>query len=700
MRIYQMTATFGKLEHATWKLEPGLNIVQAPNEWGKSTWCAFLAAMFYGMDTRAKSTKTALADKERYAPWSGSPMAGRIDLCWQGRDITIERTTRRRVPLGEFRAYETETGISVPELTAANCGEKLLGVEQSVFRRAGFIRLADMPVTQDEALRNRLNALVTTGDESGAAERLEQELKELKNRVRYHKNGLLPQAQEQLQQLEDALREMSTLEERTASCRQRLQQLEAEHQQLENHGEVLRSQAARQQLRHLEEAQASLAAAEGELRQLEQKIEKLPPRKLAQLRLQELEDFKEQQNAAELEAQLLPWEPEPLRIPPVYRDADKLAADQREYERLSRQNFAAVWVLAFLSAVLAGVLIWQKLMAPGLGAAAAAVIAAVIALALGGKRRKGLRILRERYSGADPAAWQREWEAWQAAKQTHQQRQTEYLTRRGELNARLEALQIQRDSLCGGQEPEQVEALWQQILEQWEEFAAAQQRLQRCRDRCDTLRPLVPRELPQLREDTLTWTKEQTSQLLQENRSQQQRLQHRLGQLQSSMEALGSRDGLQQKKEAATKRVNDLMDMYAALTIAQEALTQANRNLQRRFAPRITCRAREFLREMTGGRYDRLNMGEDLGLAVATEEDDTLRSSQWRSDGTVDQLYLALRLAVAEELTPESPLILDDALVRFDDDRLAAALRLLKQQAENRQVILFTCQSREKNLIQ
>ena len=46
-----------------------LNILQAPNEWGKSTWCAFLAAMLYGLDTRAKSTKTALADKERYAPW-------------------------------------------------------------------------------------------------------------------------------------------------------------------------------------------------------------------------------------------------------------------------------------------------------------------------------------------------------------------------------------------------------------------------------------------------------------------------------------------------------------------------------------------------------------------------------------------------------------------------------------------------------
>ena len=140
MRIIAMTATFGKLEHETLTLKPGLNILEAPNEWGKSTWCAFLIAMLYGMDTRVKSTKTALADKERYLPWSGSPMAGRIDLNWNGRDITIERRTKGRTVLGEFRAYETETGLEVPELTAANCGQTLLGVEKNVFVRAGFIR--------------------------------------------------------------------------------------------------------------------------------------------------------------------------------------------------------------------------------------------------------------------------------------------------------------------------------------------------------------------------------------------------------------------------------------------------------------------------------------------------------------------------------------------------------------------------------
>ena len=139
MRIYSMTATFGKLENATLTLQPGLNILHAPNEWGKSTWCAFLAAMLYGIDTRVHSTRSALADKDRYTPWSGSPRSGRIDLCWNGKDITIERSTKGRTPLGQFRAYETHSGIEVSALTAENCGEQLLGVERSVFMRGGFL---------------------------------------------------------------------------------------------------------------------------------------------------------------------------------------------------------------------------------------------------------------------------------------------------------------------------------------------------------------------------------------------------------------------------------------------------------------------------------------------------------------------------------------------------------------------------------
>ena len=81
MRIKKMTASFGRLNGETLAPGPGLTIIQAPNEAGKSTWCAFLRAMLYGIPTRERDTRTTLAEKNRYAPWSGSPMAGEILLC-------------------------------------------------------------------------------------------------------------------------------------------------------------------------------------------------------------------------------------------------------------------------------------------------------------------------------------------------------------------------------------------------------------------------------------------------------------------------------------------------------------------------------------------------------------------------------------------------------------------------------------------
>ena len=109
----------------------------------------------------------------------------------------------------------------------------------------------------------------------------------------------------------------------------------------------------------------------------------------------------------------------------------------------------------------------------------------------------------------------------------------------------------------------------------------------------------------------------------------------------------------------------------------------------------IATRAQMLFSQLTNDRYDRLTLGEDLSLYAGAHGEDTLRTALWRSDGTMDQLYLALRLAVSEALTPDAPLVLDDALVRFDEVRLEAAMNILKSMAQNKQILLFTCQARE-----
>ena len=702
MRIYAMTATFGKLEHETLTLKPGLNIIEAPNEWGKSTWCAFLTAMLYGLDTRAKTTKTALADKERYAPWSGSPMSGRIDLNWQGRDITIERRTARRIPLGEFRAYETHTGLPVPELTAANCGQMLLGVEQTVFRRAGFIRFSDLPVTQDDALRRRLNALVTTGDESGAAEHLGRELKELKNRIRYNRSGLLPQAQAQREELEGKLQELEHLTQQCRKLKLRLAELKQWQQQLENHRCALNYAASQLDAQRIAQARDARDQGLQRLTALEHLVADLPSREMLQAETEQLETLLSQHQQLTQQLSSLDHPTLPPEAPKAFRglsgeDAvQKARQDAASYTRC--RGFAPIGgaVLALMAAIAVYFLlnpVWI------------AVPAALFLLFVGITLHQGSQIHRRRqtlealYDSRDPEQWIGSAQGYRDALNAWQSSQVAAQTTRIELEHRLEEIQNQLLPLCQGTTPEQAIQQLHQAKRYWEDYQDAQRDQQQLNRHLQDLQTMARAAQKPALEDSLTYSDEQTLILLNDALLEQQRLQNRLGLYLGKMEALGDPKELETQLAALQQRIEKLEDHHAALTLAQETLLEARQELQRRFAPRIAKRAQVLLSQMTQGRYQKLTLGSDFQLQAATNTEDTLQDAWWRSDGTVDQLYLALRLAVAGELTPQAPLILDDALVRFDDRRALEALKILQQEAQTRQVLLFTCHNREAALL-
>ena len=163
MDILHLTGTFGRLDHSELSLSPGLNVLYAPNETGKSTWGAFIRTMLYGLSTRERGP---LADKNRYAPWTGAPMQGRMDLTTHGDACTLLRETRRAAsPLGEFSCTYTGTGTPVPGITGQNAGEVLLGVPREVFERSAFIGQNALAVDQDAELERRIAALIITDEE-------------------------------------------------------------------------------------------------------------------------------------------------------------------------------------------------------------------------------------------------------------------------------------------------------------------------------------------------------------------------------------------------------------------------------------------------------------------------------------------------------------------------------------------------------
>ena len=707
MKIYSMTATFGKLENETLTLQPGLNILEAPNEWGKSTWCAFLVAMLYGIETRVHTTKTALADKERYAPWSGSPMSGSIDLCWNGRDITIQRQSKGKGLLNVFRAYETETGIDVPELTGENCGQQLLGVEKEVFLRAGFLRLADLPVTQNEALRRRLNALVTTGDESGTADELAQKLKDLKNRCRLNRStGLLPQAEAERSQLEGKLRELQELETLCAQNKQRQAQLEEYHSALCNHKDALEYEASRTQAEKRAAAQAALDVATAKVRELEQVCRDLPGEEEIQRTLTRLRQLRENKESMQLESQLLPQEPAAPMIPAPFLGAeDAVTMAETDAAACAEARKARQWKLPVILGAVQAAISLVFLLIPhwaGIAITAFGTVAGLIILFSGLSRcRKADReatALQTKYGSLALDQWVSSARYYVDLQQEYQEKLLQHQSLRESLQQRSNQLQLQTEALTQGKSLWEAEDHWLSAGKTRNQLEDARRELTRAQDYLQMLSTVKEVSAPKF-PDTLTYTAQETARMISDCAVQQKQLQLQLGQHQGRMAALGAKAQLQQQLDALNARITALEETYSALEFAMNTLSAASTELQRRFAPRIAKRSQELFSKLTDGRYDRLTLGEDFTVHAGATGETTLHSALWRSEGTTDQLYLALRLAVSQELTPDAPFILDDALVRFDDKRLSRALSILEETAEERQVILFTCQDREKRLL-
>ena len=712
MKIYSMTATFGKLEHETLTLKPGLNIIEAPNEWGKSTWCAFLVNMLYGIDTRARTTTATLADKERYAPWSGAPMAGRIDLNWNGRDITIERRTKGRLIFGDFQAYETETGLDIPELNSTNCGQMLLGVERGVFTRAGFLKLSDLPVTQDDALRRRLNNLVTTGDESGAGDDLAQKLKDLKNKCRHNRTGLLPQAENEREQLRAQLEDLHDLNGQAEAIRARQTELSAHISKLENHQKALQYARSQDDARQVALAISARDAAKEAADAIAAQCNQLPSEQDAELALHKAKHLQEQWLALQMEGSILPAPPLQPEIPAHYRElSDPVQAAQEDFARQNaletrrkKQNRFVTAAILFAVLICAALLVARfalHILTPllyiggGVVVAATGILTLCFCLVRTKKFRLEMDALYDRHPGLGPDKWVSDATDFAASQATYLQELDAYQHAAAEFGARKRELDQEIGEFTNGSTLSECRQQWESVVSAWSALGDARRDLQKAEAHAQALQSMAKAAQAPEFPDTLTCSEEETLAQLENARFEHRQLHLKLGQCLGQAESLGQESLLKARLDTLNRRILRLEDTYAALEMAQEALREATTSLQRRFAPRISKRAQELFGTLTGGRYQRITLGEDLSLNACAENEDTLRSSQWRSDGTVDQLYLALRLAVAEELTPDAPLVLDDALVRFDDQRLASAIEILKEASQNKQVIVFTCQGRE-----
>lgn len=720
MQIHRMTAVFGKLQGETLELHDGLNILEAPNETGKSTWCAFLLSMLYGINSRERERADYIPDKVRYAPWSGKPMSGRLDCRALGQEFSLLRSTRRQTsPMGEFQAVYTGTGEPVSGLTGQSCGEVLLGVSREVFERSAFIRQAGLAIRQDPELERRVAALITSGEEDVSYSEAAAALKKQLNRRRHNKTGQIPA-------LEAALREAEAQLEALEAAEAQLAEAQANAERLSTQEAQLLQELAQRDLWEASEQRRSLLAARSGANDARSRAGALG---------QALEEagIPESDAIGRLRGAI-------VNLENTRKSVRRLQEERDEAARALSRAEAAVGAAPFAghtpeqaSALPLDLTprprrpLWALLLSLAAGLALGAAVwfsQRHLPLAVGcGCVLLGLGLLA---AGLVTGKKQAVWEARAAELREQRQRDLDGFTAlyraqeaaQADLAARTAAYDTLHDTLTSHEEgilrevrrfapavydiPSADSAL-RSCAARRKELLAAESAAREARLRLEMLERQsppepwdaeaddVPLSPPARSREAVTGALDLTRAQLRDARSQADRLS-------GQCRVLG--DGAVLRADAVHRReeLAALQREYDALCLALEDLTEANAALQSRFSPALGRRTGEIFHALTGGRYQGVVLDRDLRLSAEPAGDTLYRSIGLLSAGAADQLYLAARLAICQLVLPEdcqAPIILDDALANFDGERCAAALTWLRKEAETRQILLFTCHSRE-----
>lgn len=713
MRINRMNATFGKLDQATLELQPGLNILYAPNESGKSTWSQFIRIMLYGLSTRERGP---MAAKNRFAPWNGNTMRGRMDVEADGQRYTILRdTARATAPMGEFRCTYTDTANEVPGITSQTVGEVLLGVGSEVFSRSAFIGQSGLTVDQDAELERRILSLLTSGEEEISYSQTRDALKKQLNRRKANKSaGLIPALERECLQLEEALAQLQSLHQQEDAARlllQQRQQQEAEVRLRIGQWEDLQKQEAlRCCLRAQQEAQqADARAAE---------LEKTPIPDAAYLaRLegmaQALDHTLNAAKEAEETARKLRQEAEAAGK--VWRDHPLYPADEATLQQRLQEPAAAgaafPWgpvVAGLLAGAAAGAGVWlflsQLLPAVGIGAAAAVAIFLIYNGMLHSARRKAAaqaQIQRDRLAREAEAYLQLLQRARTCREQAEQARTQAESAQRSCRESLLQLLSLVQPFAPEATDLTNVRTALERAIARRRHVDEARQKARDAQLHSKMLREHLPQgPLPdaqaQLPRPATPYA--QLVESLPRAMAAVGEAQSRLDNLGGQIRSAGDREMLESQLGQKRQELQRLQQEYDAIAMAMDALEQANLTMQNRFSPALGQRAAQIFSRLTAGRYDKVLLHRDFSLSAEPAGDPTPRSVQLLSQGAADQLYLAVRLAICDLVLPEEkavPLILDDALANFDDQRMAAALDFLAEEGQRRQILLFTCQKRE-----
>lgn len=678
---------YGNIENKDINLEEGINIIHGANESGKSTLLNYIISIFYGI-SRNKDGK-ALSDYEKYKPWNSNEFSGRISYKLEnGEKYEIFREFNKKNP----KIYNDKLeDISDRFETDKKDGSKFfieqMGIDKQMY-------LSTVVSTQEEVrldeknqnmLIQKIANLAGTGEDNVSYKKA---LIKLQEKIR-DEIGTNKTSQKPINIIEKEIVEINNKIVETEKYRNRKYEIDAEKEQILSELKELE-----QQKQILQELQNSMKSEEETKNRLEIR------EKNRKDNIAKINELTNQKNTINAESERVQSTKNHLQdiikghkenIEKLNSEIEKIANEKEETQEKEKPgiSFIVITVVLAIALICSIILIKNYIVAGILGVA---LIANIVFYVINKNKQKVNKAkLREKINQekqykreklenqkqqiiANVNTTEKELE-----KQEEEEKQvnSELSMLKGQIillekNNEKITEEIEQDNKAIKEEANKNK---QQIIEKYKE-----------KNINDLLYINDYQNYISKIEETIN-----------NNRIRIKGLEIEYNTIVPQLDEMVV---LEEKREADKEKLAELREKESIINIAIENLMDAYEEMKTTITPKFTKNLSESIQKISSNKYNKVTINDENGMIIENNRGEYVEAIKL-STGTIDQLYLALRLSMIDELSKENlPIILDESFAYSDNNRLKNMLQYLTSDLNNHQTIIFTCTDREQKMLE
>ena len=224
---------FGKLSNLNINFNDGVNIINEPNGWGKSTLAAFLKAMLYGFDTK-KEPGAFEKERKLYKPWQGGTYGGELDFETDGVAYRVVRTFGMTEKQDDFHLYRLKTMVECDDFSTM-LGEELFDLDRNSFKRTIYIAQADCMFAPSDGINAKLGNLAENTNDINNFETASADIKDMMNKLSPNRiTGSIKKRVNTITAIEQELKKYQAAEEAAAQLSEKINEKNAQKKELMN----------------------------------------------------------------------------------------------------------------------------------------------------------------------------------------------------------------------------------------------------------------------------------------------------------------------------------------------------------------------------------------------------------------------------------------------------------------------------------